>query len=92
MLSVMIRVLRVSISLFCGYPKSIISVKSQTNVRSMSNAEGTGLRRRTIDELVNQHKVILDGLLIQFPKVRLGNRYEPITELKNHGRVDIISA
>jgi len=38
MLSVMIKVLRVSISLFCGYPKSIISVGGQTNVPSTSNA------------------------------------------------------
>jgi len=47
-------------------------------------------KARTIDEFVNQNEVVLDGLLIHFPKVRLGNRYKSITEFENHGRIGII--
>jgi len=40
MLSVMIKVLSASISLFCGYPKSIISIGGQINAHSVSNTVG----------------------------------------------------
>jgi len=65
---------------------------NQINALSMLNAEGREKERRTVDELVNQYKVVLDGLLIHFPKVRLADGYESIAELKDHGRIDVVSA
>ena len=69
MLSVMMRVLRVSISLFCGYPKSMISVGESNKYSFNTNCRRKRNERHTVDEFVNQYEVVLNGLLIHFPKV-----------------------
>ena len=44
---------------------------------------------RTINELVDQHEVVLDCLLVNFPEVRLGDGDESVAELKDKGRIGI---
>ena len=44
---------------------------------------------RTINELVDQHEVVLDCLLVNFPEVRLGDGNESVAELEDKGRIGI---
>lgn len=53
----------------CGYPKSRISAISTTQQRGSA-----------IQQLVNEHKVILDALLIQLAKVRASNPIDKAVE------------
>jgi hypothetical protein len=45
--------------------------------------------KHTIQELINQHKVVLHSLLIKLPKVALSQRYKPIQELKDERRIRV---
>jgi len=68
--------LRVSISLFWGYPKSLISVAGFSHPKHKTIYH-------TINELVNQHKVVLDRLFIHLSKIRLRNINEAVAKLKH---------
>lgn len=54
MLSVVIYVLRVSISLFWGYPKSMVSAPCRQGERNELRGN-----RRTINKFIYQHKIVL---------------------------------
>ena len=84
-LSVVIYVLSVSASLFCGYPKSMISAQL-----SHGNSEER-VWHITIDKLVDEHKVVLHCLLIDLAKVGLCNRYEAVAVLEDERRIGVAS-
>ena len=65
--SVVIYDLRVSISLFWGYPKSIISVEN-----TCEDKKGWIVWRpkgQTVDELVDEHEIVLHRFLVELAKV-----------------------
>ena len=88
--SVVIYDLRVSISLFWGYPKSIISVEIRCEDK------GRWIVRRpkgqTVDELVDEHEIVLDRFLVELAKVGPRNGDETIEEFEDEGSVCIIPA
>ena len=67
MLSVVIYVLRVSISLFCGYPKSLISGKQNNQT---SREKGTAVGIPSISSYINT-KLFLTDSSSTFPKYDL---------------------
>jgi hypothetical protein len=46
-------------------------------------------RRRTINELIDEHKVVLHALLVDLAEVRLGNPIEAIKILEHKSSVGI---
>jgi hypothetical protein len=43
----------------------------------------------TVDQLIYEHKIVLDSLLIDLSKIRLGNQDEPVAELEHQGGVGV---
>lgn len=79
-------VFRVSVSLFCGYPKSMIST-SFISLCSRNEASNN----RTIDKLIYQHEIALHRLLVDLPEVRTRNGNEAVTKLEDERSIGIIS-
>lgn len=47
------------------------------------------LAELTVQQLIDQHKVILYALLVEFAKVASANAYQAIAEFEYEGRIDI---
>ena len=84
MLSVVMYVFRVSISLFCGYPKSMIS-GWEVNYKALHETRIS----LAVNQLVDENKVILDGFFVYFAKIRFRNRDEAITKFEYQGRIGV---
>ncbi len=46
-------------------------------------------RRRTVEQLVNQHKIVLDGLLVKLPEVAASQLDQSVEELKDKGSIGV---
>ena len=86
MLSVVMYAFKVSVSLFCGYPKSMISIRVSISITR------TFLKNViTVNELIDQNKVTLHRLFINLAEVCLGNRDETIAKLENQRGISVVS-
>lgn len=96
--SVVMYILSVSISEFWGYPKSRISARTEakqgkagarselvsTNEEACVQAKGkTG--GRTVEQLIDEDKVVLDALLVELAKVGARDGHEPVDEFEHQG-------
>lgn len=45
--------------------------------------------RNTIKQLINEHEVILHGILIEFAEIPLSQRDKPIQEFKDNSSISI---
>jgi len=86
--SVVIYDLRVSISLFWGYPKSIISV--EITCEDKKRWIVCGPKGQTVDELVDEHEIVLHRFLVELAKVGPRDGNETIEEFEDEGSVCII--
>lgn len=43
----------------------------------------------TIEELVNQYEVVLNGFFVEFPEIALAQHNQPVEELKDQGGIGI---
>lgn len=86
------KVFRAPVSEFCGYPKSRIS--AQTRADKMSDKPGRDTsrapRQPTVQQLVDEHKVVLDVLLADFAEVGGHDVAHLVEELEDHGGVDVL--
>jgi hypothetical protein len=80
-------IFRVSVSVFWGYPKSIIS-RGRNRTQGQ---QGTGSEKkvRTVEKLVNKDEVVLNSLLIELPKVAPPQLDEAVEELEDQGGIGI---
>ncbi len=83
--SVVTYIFSVSVSVFCGYPKSSISV----GARQFHRVTAQPGRKLTVQQFIYKNKVVLDSLLIEFAKVGLAKIDKSVEEFENEGRIGI---
>lgn len=84
MLSGVMYILRTSTSVFWGYPKSRISSDNPSQCLSILFVVFL-----TIQQLIDQNKIVLDRILVKLAKVLSPQRDEAIQKLKDNARVGI---
>ena len=88
--SVVMYDLRVSISLFWGYPKSIISV--EVTCEDKNGWIVCGPKGRTVDELIDEHEIVLHRFFVELAKVGPRDGNETVEEFEDEGSICIIPA
>jgi hypothetical protein len=89
-------IFNVSVSLFCGYPKSKTSIGVPKKQRSALLQVAFSLsvlhcimEILTIQKLVEQHKVILDTFFVKFAKVAPSNLNDAVAEFKDESCIGV---
>jgi hypothetical protein len=86
--SVVIYDLRASISLLWGYPKSIISVEITCEDKKCRVV--CGPNGQTVDELVDEHEIVLHRFLVELAKIGPRDGNKTIEKFEDEGSICII--